>query len=112
MEQPGHRAGQKDHDRGVVGEVVRPERVRVRVGQRVSGGDNGERHGKPGDGGDAAPDSREALKVDDPAHQSSQFLVHGVAESAAPGGHTVRVEFDPPFPDLSALTDGVSWAGQ
>ena len=59
------------------------------------------------------PDSREALKVDDPAHQSSQCSVHhGVAESATPDGHTVRVEFDPPFPDLSALTDGVPQAGQ
>lgn len=59
------------------------------------------------------PDSREASKIDDPVHQSSRCsFQRGVAECATPDGHVARVEFDPPFPDLSALTDGIPRAGQ
>ncbi len=59
------------------------------------------------------PDSKEALEVDDPANPSSWGSVRdGVIESATPEGHTVRIEFDPPLPDLSALTDGAPRAGR
>lgn len=47
------------------------------------------------------PDSGEASSIE-----------HGVAESPTPDGHIARVEFDPPFPDLSALTDGIPRTGQ
>lgn len=59
------------------------------------------------------PDSREDLKVDDPANQSYWGSVRdGVMESATPEGHTVRLEFDPPLPDFSALSDGAPRAGR
>ena len=59
------------------------------------------------------PDSKEARKVDDPANQSYWGSVRdGVIESATPEGHTVRIAFDPPLPDLSRLTDGAPRAGR
>jgi hypothetical protein len=59
------------------------------------------------------PDSSPATEVDDRVHQPPHgALRDGVVEAATADGCTVRLEFDPPLPDLTTLTDGAPQRGR